>query len=52
MDELNARRAALELAIREVPAGTTWDQVIRLSDKFAAFIINGTVPLSENVEVK
>lgn len=50
MDENQARHTALEMAIREVPAGTTWDSIIGLADKFAAFIINGIAPGPEKAQ--
>ena len=47
MDENTARHLALEIAVREASDGTTWDAVIGNANKFAAFIINGTVPSGE-----
>lgn len=52
MDENTARHLALEIAVREASAGTNWDTVIGNANKFAAFIINGTVPADETSEAE
>ena len=44
MHEEQARQWALTRAIEEAPSGTTWPAVMTLAEKFAQYVLNGTIP--------
>lgn len=50
MHEEQARQWALTRAIEEVPEGTTWPAVMTLAEKFAQYVLFGTIPEDTKAE--